>query len=103
MPAYDFLNNDTGEVEEHIMSYTKLDQFKEDNPHLKQVILTAPDTVGGHGDRVKTDGGFQEVMSKIASNNIDTPLGERYHRKSAKEVQTRDTIKKHIDIQSRKK
>jgi hypothetical protein len=103
MPAYDFLNNNTGEVEEHIMSYTKLDQFKEDNPHLKQQILGAPMTVGGHGDRVKTDSGFQEVMSKIASNNIDTPLGERYHRKSAKEVKTRDTIQKNIDIQSRKK
>jgi hypothetical protein len=42
-------------------------------------------------------------MSKIASNNIDTPLGERYHRKSAKEVKTRDTIKKHVDLQSKKK
>ena len=103
MPTYTFKNEDTGCIEERIMSYTKLDQFKEDNPHLKQVILTAPDTVGGTGDRVKPDGGFNEVMSKIASNNIDTPLGERYHRKSAKEVKTRDTIQKHIDIQSRKK
>ena len=29
MPLYDFLNNETGEVEEHNMSYTKLDQFKD--------------------------------------------------------------------------
>ena len=103
MPTYTFKNEDTGCIEERIMSYTKLDQFKEDNPHLKQVILHAPDTVGGTGDRVKPDSGFNEVMSKLASNNIDTPLGERYHRKSAKEVKTRDTIQKHIDIQSRKK
>lgn len=103
MPTYTFQNEDTGCIEERIMSYTKLDQFKEDNPHLKQVILSPPTTVGGTGDRVKPDSGFNEVMSKIASNNIDTPLGERYHRKSAKEVKTRDTIQKHIDIQSRKK
>lgn len=59
MPLYDFLNNETGEIEEHNMSYTKLDQFKEDNPHLKQVILGTPSIVGGHGDRVKLDNGFQ--------------------------------------------
>jgi len=102
MPTYDFLNTETGEVTEHFMSYTKLDQFKEDNPHLKQK-LSAPKIVGGHGDRVKASDGFNDVLKNIASKNIDTPLGERYHRKDAKEVKTRETIKKHIDIQSRKK
>jgi hypothetical protein len=47
MPTYTFQNEDTGCIEERIMSYTKLDQFKEDNPHLKQVILSAPTTVVG--------------------------------------------------------
>ena len=56
MPAYDFENLETGCIEERIMSYTKLEQFKKDNPHLRQVILSAPTTVGGVGDRVKTDG-----------------------------------------------
>jgi len=36
MPSYDFLNKKTGEIEEHRMSYTVLDQFKLDNPHLEQ-------------------------------------------------------------------
>lgn len=102
MPTYDFLNTETGELVEYQMSWRDLEDFRLNNPHLKQQI-TAPNFVGGTGDRVKPDSGFQEVMSKIASNNIDTPLGERYHRKSAKEVKTRDTIQKHIDIQSRKK
>lgn len=99
MPVYDFLNNKTGEVEEHIMSYTKLDEFKKENPHLKQQILGAPLTVGGVGDRVKVDGGFNDVLQKIASTQPDSPMGERYHRKSAKEVKTRETIKKHVDLQ----
>ncbi len=100
MPAYDFLNNDTGELEEHIMSYTKLDEFKKDNPHLKQKILGAPMTVSGHGDRVKVDSGFNDVLQKIASTQPDTPMGERYHKKSAKEVKTREIIKKHVDLQN---
>lgn len=36
MPAYDFYNKNTGEIEEHLMSYTKLDEFKEQNPHLER-------------------------------------------------------------------
>lgn len=35
MPTYTFVNQTTNEVEEHKMSFTVLDQFKEDNPNLK--------------------------------------------------------------------
>jgi hypothetical protein len=82
-----------------ILESFQIDQFKEDNPHLKQQILGAPMTVSGHGDRVKVDGGFNDVLQKIASTQPDSPMGERYHRKSAKEVKTRDVIKKHVDLQ----
>ena len=99
MPTYVFLNNDTGEIEEHVMSYKVLDEFKENNPHLKQQI-SAPSIVGGTGDRVKVDGGFNDVLQKIAATQPDTPMGERYHRKSAKEVKTREVIKKHVDLQN---
>jgi hypothetical protein len=102
MPLYDFLNNETGEIEEHSMSYTKLDQFKEDNPHLKQVILGTPGIVGGHGDRVKTDDGFKEVLSKVADANKGSNL-DQYRQRTAKEVKTKQIIQKHVDLQSRKK
>lgn len=36
MPTYDFLNKQTNQVEEHRMSYTVLDQFLQDNPHLQR-------------------------------------------------------------------
>jgi hypothetical protein len=36
MPSYDFLNKNTGEIEEHRMSYTVYDQFLIDNPHLER-------------------------------------------------------------------
>ena len=98
MPRYDFLNTDTNEIEEHTMSYIVLDEFKQNNPHLKQQI-SAMNIVGGTGDRVKTDGGFNDVLQKIAATQPDTPMGERYHRKSAKEVKTREVIKKHVDLQ----
>jgi len=36
MPTYDFLNKETNQIEEHRMSYTVLEQFKLDNPHLER-------------------------------------------------------------------
>ena len=78
MPRYDFLNTETNEIEEHMMSYTKLDEFKENNPHLKQQI-SALNIVGGTGDRVKTDAGFKEVLSKIGEGHPSSPLEAQAH------------------------
>jgi len=102
MPSYDFYNNDTGEVEEHFMSYTKLDEFKENNPHLKQQV-TAPQIVGGTGDRVKTDAGFKEVLSKVGDAYPGSTVDRRYNGVNIKDQKTRDVVKKHMDIQSKGK
>ena len=36
MPRYDFLNKETNEIEEHIMSGSLLREFKQKNLHLEQ-------------------------------------------------------------------
>jgi hypothetical protein len=35
MPTYNFRNKETGEISEHRMSYTVLDEFKNNNPELE--------------------------------------------------------------------
>ena len=102
MPTYDFLNTLTGEVEEHFMSYKDLDAFKEECPHLKQQV-TAPNLVGGVGDRVKTDAGFKEVLSKVGSKFPDSPLDKRYNKQDAKHLKTKEIVEKHVDIQNKRK
>ena len=102
MPTYDFLNTENGEITEHIMSWRDLEDFKLNNPHLKQQILGAPMTVGGHGDRVKTDEGMKEVLNKISSANPGSPM-DRHRQRGVKEVKTKEIVKKHLDIQSKKK
>ena len=97
MPSYDFYNEETGEVEEHFMSYTKLDEFKENNPHLKQQV-TAPNLVGGVGDRVKTDAGFKEVLSKVGSKFPHSPLDKKMNGVNIKDQKTREIVEKHVDI-----
>lgn len=98
MPRYDFLNTETNEIEEHTMSYTKLDEFKENNPHLKQQI-SALNIVGGTGDRVKTDAGFKEVLSKIGEGHPGSHLNTN---KSIKDIKTKEIVKKHIHKQRKK-
>ena len=81
-----------------MMSYTKLDEFKENNPHLKQQI-SALNIVGGTGDRVKTDAGFKEVLSKIGEGHPSSPLNTN---KSIKDIKTKEIVKKHIHKQRKK-
>lgn len=56
MPTYTFINKDTNEYEEHRMSYTLLDQFKIDNPHLEQHIFAENLPVFGDGVRMSVPG-----------------------------------------------
>lgn len=51
MPVYQFLNKDTNEVEEHKMSYTVLEEFKEQNPHLERYFSV--DTLPSFGDTMR--------------------------------------------------
>jgi hypothetical protein len=56
MPSYDFLNKDTGAIEEHRMSYTVLDEFKVNNPHLEQYHSAQNLPVMSDGSRLSTPG-----------------------------------------------
>ena len=61
MPTYEFQNTETGEVETHRMSYKDLDEFGENNPHLKKVIS------GGEMSRVML------AIKKILSEKSQLP------------------------------
>jgi hypothetical protein len=56
MPAYEFKNLDTGEIETHIMSYTVYDQFKLDNPHLERYISAKNLPIMSDGIRMSVPG-----------------------------------------------
>ena len=64
MPTYEFINNQTGQIEEHIMRMSALDDFKANNPHLERTITSAPALAGDH-ITIKKDTGFKEVLQKI--------------------------------------
>lgn len=93
MPLYEFRNDISGEVVEHIVKWSDLDQFLIDNPHLHKLV-SAPMVVGGVDGLRKTDGGFNEVLSKIGAANPDTPLGREVNSRSAKQVKTQNAVDK---------
>lgn len=101
MPTYEFFNTVTGELEEHFMSWKDLDDFKAECPHLEQRV-SAPSIVGGHGDRVKIDGGFKDVLNKIGDAHPGSEVHARHGSKDIKREKSVRTIKKHMDIQSKK-
>ena len=82
MPNYDFMNNNTGEVEQHSMRIAELDEFKEKNPHL--VRYFTPDGVPGLGDASrmsvpgtrKADSSFEKyVIDRIKATNPGNTMG----------------------------
>lgn len=67
MPMYEFLNENTGLVEDHLVKMSELFNFTQDNPHLSKTVRTAP----AIGDSVrlgikKNDAGWREVLQRVA-------------------------------------
>ena len=79
MPYYDFEDTETGEVFELNLKIAEKEDFLKANPNLKQVI-GAPMIVGGVDGLRKPDEGFQEVLSKVAEQNPQTPFGREVHK-----------------------
>ena len=92
MPIYMFKNTETDEIWEELLSMSDREMFLADNPHIEQVI-TVPNFVSGIGGVThKTDGGFKDMLSRIAAANPYTPLGEEHGSKGIKESKIRDSV-----------
>ena len=98
MPLYEFYNSELDERYELMMTYDNKVKYLKKNPQVKEII-GAPNIVGGHGDRIKTDGGFKEVLSKIGDAHPGSSLNTN---KSIKDIKTKEVVKKHIHKQRKK-
>jgi hypothetical protein len=67
MPTYTFINKKTGELVEHFMSISALDEFKTRNPDLDRYMADAPMVIDPTRlGRTKIDNGFREVLGRVA-------------------------------------
>ena len=93
MPTYSFKNNDTGEEWEEFFTISGKEEFLEKNKHIQQ-LPSLISIVGGVGG-IKNDSGWGDNMQRIAEAHPNTPLGDKYNKKSTKELKTRQVLKKH--------
>ena len=93
MPTYRFENLKTGVVYEDFMSIADMEKLKK-NKNIKLLPPTQMNIVSSVGSvDSKTDSGFKEVLSKAAEAHPNSPLAERYGRKSVKQTQI-DRVRK---------
>jgi len=91
MPLYSFRNNVTGEEFEEMMSFSEVEEYLESNPHIEKYIGKAPSIIGGTGDRIKTDGGFNDVLSKIAEAHPASELADSHGKRTHAQTKIRDS------------
>ena len=100
MPTYEFLNTETGEEFERLMSISAREEYLKENPNITPII-SAPSIVSGvstiNSKQGKVPNGFKEVLSKVAEAHPTSTVGDRYGKKSIKDVKTREIIKKHVN------
>ena len=76
MPTYDFKNTETGEIFERIMSISAREEYLKENPHIQQLLLTAPqinaDPLSGNQHRRA----FKEVLNKIHSGTAGSVMNK---------------------------
>ena len=77
MPLYEFKNLNTGEIEEHTMRISELDEFKKNNPHLERHITGSP----GLSDParmglVKPAAGFRDLLKSMKKANRRSTIND---------------------------
>ncbi len=93
MPTYTFRDKTTGEEWDEFLSLSGREERLKD-PNIEQVPC-APVLISGiSGVTHKNDSGFNDMMSRIATANPNSPLADKYGDKGIKASKTREVVKK---------
>ena len=92
MPTYSFVNTQTNEEWEDIMSMSDKETYLNDNPHIKSII-TAVNIIAGTGG-IRNDSGWTENMQRIAEAHPTSEIANNYGDKGGKATKTRAAVDK---------
>lgn len=95
MPIYTFEDIKTGKTFEKTMSILERDDYVINNPQYRQVFTNLNIVGGVSGLTHKPDSGWNDTLQKIAEKHPNSPLADRYRKKSVKEVKTKEVLNKH--------
>ena len=95
MPIYTFLNKKTGKEFDEMMTISEMESYLEKNKHISQVLKGLNIVSGVSGRSFKSDSGWKENLSRIAEAHPQSPLAQRYGKKSIKQSKTEQVLAKH--------
>jgi hypothetical protein len=96
MPTFKFLNTETSEEFEDFLTNSRKEELLQKNPHIQQMPTSFGITSMSGSFDSKTDDTWKEVLSKVAEAHPESPVGERYGKKSIKDVRTRNIVDTHF-------
>lgn len=68
MPTYTFLNTETNEEFEQMMSMSQREDFLRENLHIKQTIRKTPGILGHRDSAIRADGKIRDVLQNVKNN-----------------------------------
>ena len=93
MPTYTFKNKDTDKIFDKMMKMSEKEPYLKDNPNLESMITTS-NFVGDHIIK-RMDGGMKEVLERIGDGHPNTPLANRFSRRSTEDIKKDKIVKKY--------
>jgi hypothetical protein len=95
MPTYRFENTKTNEITEELMSISEMEKHIKKR-HINLLPPTQMNIVSGVGSMdSKTDGGWKEMLSRVAEAHPQSNLADRYGKKSNNEIKTKQLLNKY--------
>jgi len=95
LPLYDFENTETGERFVEMLTIGGRETYLQENPHIKQLMLSAPGLVSGTGFQSKQDDGWKENLSRIAEAHPNSSLADKVGGRSSSKTKVREIASKH--------
>ena len=102
MPIYTFYNKRKKKEFTEMMTISEMESYLKKNKHITQRISGVNIVAGVSGMSYRSDGGWQEVKSKIAEAHPTSPFGRTNRKRGIKEVKTEQVVKKHLARQRAK-
>jgi hypothetical protein len=97
MPTYSFIDTDTEDEFDIFMSWSDREEFLKENPSIQPTLTSAPALVRGTNSNSKVPEGFKEVLSRVAEAHPESAVGDRYGKKTIKNVKTKEIVQRYYD------
>ncbi len=91
MPTYEFKNKKTGQIEEYLLSFSQIDNFKKDNPHLERIWTDTPSVIYKGSGFYSTD--YKSTPKSKTSKNDKKTTTEKKDQKKPTETKSKKESK----------